>query len=59
MKKPYFADGDETRTTLQERVEQFALSMAFDIENGEKDELIQKELKILNSLTNALIAIKS
>lgn len=59
MKKPYFADGDETRTTLQERVEQFALSMAFDIENGEKDDLIQKELKILNSLTNALIAIKS
>ena len=59
MKRPYFADGDEEKTTLQERVEQFALSMAFDIENGEKDEVIQKELKILNSLTNALIAIKS
>ena len=59
MKRPYFADGDKEKTTLQERIEQFALSMAFDIENGEKDEVIQKELKILNSLTNALLAIKS
>lgn len=58
MKRPYFADGDEEKTTLQERVEQFAVTMAFDVANGEKDEVIQKELKILNSLTNALIAIK-
>jgi hypothetical protein len=59
LKRPYYIEGDERKTTLQERVEQFALAVALDIEIEAKDELIQKELKILNSLTNALIAIKS
>ena len=58
MKRPYYIEGDERKTTLQERVEQFALAVTLDIENEAKDELIQNELKILNSLTNALLAIK-
>ena len=58
MKRPYYIEGDERKTTLQERVEQFSLAVALDIEIEAKDELIQNELKILNSLTNALLAIK-
>jgi hypothetical protein len=58
MQKPCCAEEDEKRRTLQDFVEQFAIGLACDVENGEKTETIQTERKILDSLTNALISIK-
>ena len=58
MKKPCCIDNDEKQRTLQDYVEQLAVGLAYDVANGEKIELIQNECKILDSLTNALNAIK-
>lgn len=58
MKKPYCMDGDEQNRTLQDFVEQFALGIAYGVINDERIDVIQNECKILDSLTNALNAIK-
>ena len=44
--------------TLQDYVEQMALGVANDVVRGERVEKIHDECKILNSLTNALLAVK-
>jgi hypothetical protein len=59
MRKPYVINSDGELKTLQDCVEQMALGIAEDVVNGEKTEKIQGECKILDSLTNALMAIKS
>lgn len=58
MKKPCCIDSDKKQRTLQDYVEQLAVGLAYDVANGEKNEVIQNECKILDSLTNALNAIK-
>lgn len=58
MKKPCCIDSDEKQRTLQDYVEQLALGLAYNAVNGEKNEALQSECKILDSLTNALNAIK-
>lgn len=58
MRKPYVINGDGEFKTLQDCVEQMALGIADDVANDEKIEKIQSECKILDSLTNALLAIK-
>nr|DAF90583.1 MAG TPA: hypothetical protein [Siphoviridae sp. ctGDt6] len=58
MRKPYVINSDGEFKTLQDCVEQMALGIADDVKNGEKTEKIQGECKILDSLTNALNAIK-
>ena len=59
MRKPYVINSDGEFKTLQDCVEQIALGIADDVKNGETTEKIQGECKILDSLTNALMAIKS
>lgn len=59
MRKPYVINSDGEFKTLQDCVEQMALGIADDVENGGKTEEIQGECKILDSLTNALMAIKN
>lgn len=59
MREPYVIKGDEQQRSLQDYVEQIALGVADDVIKGEKNETIQSECRILNSLTNALMAIKS
>ena len=62
MRKPYAInnDGDDGEfKTLQDCVELMALGIADDVANNEKIEKIQSECKILDSLTNALLAIKN
>lgn len=59
MEKPCCIDSDEKQRTLQDYVEQLAIGLAYDVVKGEKIEVIQSECKILDSLTNALMAIKS
>lgn len=58
MRKPYYMDGDEQKRTLHDFVEQFALGVAYGVINDERTDVIQNECKILDSLTNALNAIK-
>lgn len=61
MRKPYAInnDGDDGELkTLQDCVELMALGIADDVVNNEKIEKIQSECKILDSLTNSLLAIK-
>lgn len=58
MKKPCCIDDDKEQRTLQDYVERFAVILAYGVVNGEKIETIQNECKILDSLTNALNAIK-
>lgn len=59
MRKPYAINNDGELKTLQDCVEQLALSIADDVANSEKIEKIQSECKILDSLTIALLAIKN
>lgn len=59
MRKPYTINNDGEFKTLQDCIEQLALGIADDVANGEKVERIQSECKILDSLTNALLAIKN
>lgn len=59
MRKPYVINSDGEFKTLQDCVEQMALGIADDVANDEKIEKIQSECKILDSLTNALLAIKN
>jgi hypothetical protein len=58
MREPYVIKGDEQQRSLQDYVEQIALGVADDVIKGEKNETIQSECRILNFLTNALLAIK-
>lgn len=58
MRKPYVINSDGEFKTLQDCVELMALGIADDVANSEKTEKIQSECKILDSLTNALLAIK-
>ena len=58
MRRPYAVNSDEELKTLQDCVEQMALGIADDVANDEKIEKIQSECKILDSLTNSLLAIK-
>nr|DAE28327.1 MAG TPA: hypothetical protein [virus sp. ctRTq15] len=58
MREPYVIKGDEQQRSLQDYIEQIALGVADDVIKGEKNETIQSECRILNSLTNALLAIK-
>ena len=59
MRKPYAINNDGEFKTLQDSIEQLALSIADDVANSEKIEKIQSECKILDSLTVALLAIKN
>lgn len=59
MRKPYCIKEDEEERTLQDFVEQIAIGVAVNVVNGERIEVIQSECKILNSLTEALKAIKN
>lgn len=59
MRKPYAINNDGEFKTLQDSIEQLALSIADDVANSEKIEKIQSECKILDSLTIALLAIKN
>jgi hypothetical protein len=52
-------DEDKAHRTLQDFVEQMAVGIAHEVVDGEKIEKIQNECKILNSLTEALKAIKN
>lgn len=58
MREPYVIKGDEQQRSLQDYIEQIALGVADDVIKGEKNETIQSDCRILNSLTNALLAIK-
>lgn len=58
MREPYVIKGDEQQRSLQDYIEQIALGVADDVIKGGKNETIQSECRILNSLTNALLAIK-
>lgn len=59
MKKPYAFEKDGEQYTLQDCVEQCALGIAESLLKKEKrvEEIVQ-DCKILNSLSNALLAIK-
>lgn len=60
MRKPYCINEDVKKRTLQDCVEILALSIADNVINqNERIEAIQQQCKILNSLTNALVVIKS
>lgn len=59
MRRPYAINNDGEFKTLQDCIEQLALSIADDVANNEKIEKIQSECKILDSLTIALLAIKN
>lgn len=59
MRRPYAINNDGEFKTLQDCIEQLALSIADDVANDEKIEKIQSECKILDSLTIALLAIKN
>ncbi len=59
MRKPYCIKEDEEERTLQDLVEQIALGVATNVVNGERTEVIQSNCKILNSLTEALKAVKN
>ena len=59
MRKPYCIKEDEEERTLHDFVEQIAIGVAANVVNGERIEVIQSECKILNSLTEALKAIKN
>lgn len=58
MEKPRTIKDDPLQRTLQDYVEQMALGVANDVVRGERVEKIHDECNILNSLTNALLAIK-
>lgn len=58
MTGPFSISGDDEKRTLRDYVEWFALGLAYNAVNGEKNEALQSECKILDSLTNALNAIK-
>lgn len=58
MEKPRTIKDDPLQRTLQDYVEQMALGVANDVVRGERAEKIHDECNILNSLTNALLAIK-
>ena len=59
IRKPYCMDEDKAHRTLQDFVEQIAVGIAYEVVDGEKIERVQNECKILNSLTEALKAIKN
>lgn len=59
MRKPYCMDEDKAHRTLQDFVEQMAVGIAYEVVDGERIERVQDECKILNSLTEALKAIKN
>lgn len=59
MEKPYSFEKDGEFYTLQDSVEFFALVICDDIsKEGQRTEVIMQKCKILNSLSNALLAIK-
>lgn len=59
MKKPYVFEQNGEQISLSDSVEIMALGIAESVFKKEKRvEDIQQDCKILNSLTNALIAIK-
>lgn len=58
MEKPRTIEDDPMQRTLQDYVEQMALGVANDVVRGERVEKIHDECNILNSLTNALLAVK-
>ena len=58
MEKPRTIEDDPMQRTSQDYVEQMALGVANDVVRGERVEKIHDECNILNSLTNALLAIK-
>ena len=58
MEKPRTIEDVPMQRTLQDYVEQMALGVANDVVRGERVEKIHDECNILNSLTNALLAIK-
>ena len=60
MKKPYCFEQDGEQITLSDAVEIFAVGIGESILKKEKrEEEIMRDCKILNSLSNALLAIKS
>ena len=59
MKKPYVVEKDNEQYSLQDCVEICAVGIAESIfKNEKRAEDIMQDREILNSLTNALIAIK-
>lgn len=59
MKKPYVFEKDNEQYSLQDCVEICAVGIAESIfKNEKRAEDIMQDREILNSLTNALIAIK-
>lgn len=59
MKKPYAFEKDGEQYTLQDCVEQCALGIAESLfKNEKRAEEIMQDCKILNSLSNALLAIR-
>ena len=59
MKKPYVFEKDNEQYSLQDCVEICAVGIAESIfKNEKRAEEIMQDREILNSLTNALIAIK-
>ena len=59
MRKPYCIDEDKECRTLLDFVEQIAVGVALDVVSGERIETIRNECEVLNSITEALKAIKS
>lgn len=58
MSKPYVFEMDGEKFTLRDSVELFALGICENIAKEEqRTEVILRECKILDSLSNALIAI--
>ena len=59
MKKPYVFEKDNEQYSLQDCVEICTIGLAESIfKNEKRAEDIMQDREILNSLTNALIAIK-
>lgn len=59
MKKPYAFEKDGEQYTLRDSVEECALGIAESLFKKEKRvEEIMQDCKILNSLSNALLAVK-
>ena len=59
MKKPYCFEHDKEQITLSDAVEICAVGIGESILKKEKrEEEIMRDCKILNSLSNALLAIK-
>lgn len=58
MKKPFAFEKDGSQYTLRDSVELLALGICEDISEEKRIEEIMTKCKILNSLSNALLAIK-